>query len=386
MRNKPLYIARLMTLFLQDNLSENEKIEFQEWLDSDPENQKLLDRFAVGGQQEEDIQRLHYFDAERAWEDNKRRRGDEKKTPVSKINLPIAAAVILIALLGVWMMEYFFVQESVPLANVENTIEDVDPAINGANLILADGSVYVVESDQLNISNNTIYLDQNREDRLADVGSIQNAEMVYNTLEVPEAKYFKIQLSDGTLVWINSMSSLRFPSDFSGAERRVYLEGEAYFDVAHNASTPFVVETGGTDVKVLGTKFNVDAYMQEVRTTLKEGSVSVQNGVAELILKPGEYAFSKSDKLIKGEADLEYDLAWVNDEFLFRNDNISTIATQISRWYGVQVKFRGEIDVSKRYTGTVSRKAKLSETMEMLEFVSDLSFKLENNELIVTKK
>lgn len=386
MRNKPLYIARLIPLFLQDNLSESERLEFEEWLHSDPENQKLLDRFRNGGEQEQDILFLQHLNTDRAWLRNNhiRERKKIKRTRTKYFLISIAA--VFVAVFGIWSSLNLFSSHSDHLHDSPEIIGDINPAVNGANLILADGSVYVVESDQLNISNNTIYLDQNRKDRLAEMEQLPSAQLVYNTLEVPEAKYFKIQLGDGSLVWLNSMSTLRFPSDFSGPERRVFLEGEAYFEIAHHTSSPFVVETEGADIKVLGTKFNVDAYKHEVRATLKEGSVSVQNGVEELILMPGEYASSTSDRLIKGKADLEYDLAWVNDEFLFRNDNISTIATQISRWYGVQVKFRGDIDVSKRYTGTVSRKAKLSETMEMLEFVSDLSFKLENNELIVANK
>lgn len=387
MEKKSLHIARLMGRYLRNELSDPEIKEFQDWLDCDIQNQKLLDRFTKQECYKNDLLHLGGLDVEQAWQKNiSRTKGGPH--PV-KFNYQIVAAAILILLVGGWVAYKTLFSSVSTNGDTDSTLivqRDFAPATIGANLLLSDGSRIDLEADQLSIRNNTIYLKGDNETVLTDVNPDQKHEAVYNTLEVPQAKYFKMHLSDGTLVWINSMSKLRFPVNFSGTERKVFLEGEAYFEVAHNPEKPFVVSTEGTDIKVLGTHFNVDSYTSVVRTTLVEGSVLVDNGRDQVRLRPGEYAGSTHESIRRGRADIEYSLAWKNEEFLFKDDNIVTIATQLSRWYGVDVKFRGNIPHQAKYTGSISRQAKLSETIKMLEFVSDLAMEVINNELIISKK
>lgn len=387
MEKKSLHIARLMGRYLRNELSDPEIKEFQYWLDSDIQNQKLLDRFKKHEYYKNDFLHLGNLDVDQAWQKNlSKRKGNIK---LIKFNYRIVAAVVLVLLVG-GSVAYKVLFSSISTnGDTDSTLivqRDFAPATRGANLLLSDGSRIDLEADQLSVRNNTIYLKGDNETVLTGVNPHQKHEAVYNTLEVPQAKYFKMHLSDGTLVWINSMSKLRFPVNFSGAERKVFLEGEAYFEVAHNPDKPFVVSTEGTDIKVLGTHFNVDSYTSVVRTTLVEGSVSVDNGKRQVQLRPGEYARSSQESIRLGQADLEYSLAWKNDEFLFKDDDIVTIATQLSRWYGVDIKFRGSISHHAKYTGSISRQAKLSETIKMLEFVSDLAMEVINNELIISKK
>ena len=182
------------------------------------------------------------------------------------------------------------------------------------------------------------------------------------------------------------MSRLKFPESFGSGERKVQLDGEAYFEVSKDVDRPFIVQANGTDVKVLGTHFNVDAYSKKVRTTLEEGKVEVSNADLAIILQPGEFAESVDGRLNKGYADLAKDLAWHNNEFYFNKDNVQSIVDQLSNWYDVEAKFDQGVNRNKAITGSVDRNVPLSQVLEMLEYVSDLRFKIDGDQLIIKNK
>ena len=388
MTNKPRYIASLINRYLTDDLSNDEYHDLLEWLAEDPANKQLFQRFTDSKHYQKDIKFLLGLDLEVAWQKTKSKRiKTDPKVSIRSNWMKIAVAVLLI-FVGAWFVWQNPVRsiQSDDSTTSEERSHDIDPANGGANLVRSDGSIIKIESEELIIDQGGVHLASGEKERTIEFTKSEQLAKTMNTLEVPKAKYLKILLADGTKVWINSMSKLHFPSDFSVVERRVILEGEAFFDVAEDGDRPFIVESKETEITVLGTEFNVNSYGKTVETALKQGSVLVERGEKSLVLKPGEYAEANEKGIKKSIVDLDYVLAWKNDEFLFHNDNIITIASQISRWYGVEVKFQGEVMYDRLYTGSVSRKAKLSETMDMLEFVSDLSFKLDGNKLIIKKE
>lgn len=386
MNNEPLKTAELIIRFLRNELSEEEILLFDKWLNEHQRNKDLLNRFKDKGYYYEDILRMHQIDLNEAWVRSEQKQKIEANRIIKRRMLYVAASIIFV-LVGTWNIlkmraSYDNELEQGAIARVH----DVEAASAGANLLLADGTSYSLESDLLSVSNKNLYTDEERRDQLLVLKNKESDELVYNTLEVPKAKYFKIQLPDGTWVWINSLSSLQFPIEFAGDERKVFLKGEAYFEVAHDENKPFIVESGDTKIQVLGTSFNINAYSESIHTTLAEGSVSIDNGKTALVLKPGEMAKSAEGEIKREKVDLNYVLAWVNNEFVFKNDNIVAIATQLASWYGVQVKFKGEINYRKTYRGSISRQSKLSETIKMLQFASDLVFEIKDNDLIIKKE
>jgi ferric-dicitrate binding protein FerR (iron transport regulator) len=195
-------------------------------------------------------------------------------------------------------------------------------------------------------------------------------------------------LSDGTKVWLNAASSLRFPTAFVGSERKVEMTGEGYFEVAHNDKKPFLVRAGGMDVEVLGTHFNINAYEDEeaVKTTLLEGKVRASAGHDQaVVLKPGEQArLSQSNAQLStlNNINVEEVIAWKNGKFQFGEAmDIGMVMRQLSRWYDLDVVYDGK--VTGHIGGTISRNVKISEVLKMLEMTGAVHFVIRNREVIV---
>jgi ferric-dicitrate binding protein FerR (iron transport regulator) len=213
---------------------------------------------------------------------------------------------------------------------------------------------------------------------------------------IPRGGQYKLILSDGTKVWLNAASSLRYPSKFTGTDRRVELTGEAYFEVASQLSfagkkTPFIVQLPDQknikrSVEVLGTHFNINAYENELatRTTLIEGKVNIHAGPHQLLLKPGEQArFNSSGKLDKVPGvDLESVLAWKNGVFQFSNADVVEVFRQLERWYDIEIEWKGTIG-NQRFEGIVPRSSQLAEVIKILE-MSGVRIKQEEKKIIVT--
>jgi transmembrane sensor len=206
-----------------------------------------------------------------------------------------------------------------------------------------------------------------------------------NTITTPRGGQYQIVLSDGTKVWLNAASSLRFPVTFTGNLRKVELTGEAYFEVAKNKDKPFTLNANGTSVQVLGTHFNVSAYADDpaVTTTLLEGSVRLVKAETIAMLKPGEQGTSlNSQTVFKIEkADIEQVMAWKNGYFLFDNTDIRTIMKQAARWYDVDLVYQGP--VNKFYGGKISKYKDINELLKNLELTGTIHFKVEGRRVTV---
>jgi hypothetical protein len=275
-------------------------------------------------------------------------------------------------------------------------LKDLPPGRNKAILKLADGSEIVLDDSrkgeiahQQNISINktqngqVIYQldDTNTPTRQSNQTVIQ-----YNTIQTPRGGQYEVVLPDGTRAWLNAASSLKYPVLFSGNERRVELNGEAYFEVAKDASKPFFVKTASQTIQVLGTHFNVNSYTDEqsVKTTLLEGSVKINfnNLNAGIKLSPGEQAVNHAGNVaIIHNADVDEALAWKNGKFLFRNTDLQTIMRQLSRWYDVDVEYEGKT-IIRHYKGRISRNVPVSQVFEILK-TSGLNFIIDGRKIIV---
>lgn len=296
------------------------------------------------------------------------REGMEKQRKTHRLWWSAAAAVALAAVA-------FAILHKTP-APPPVAVKDILPGKTGALLTLANGQ--------------TILLDTAHNGQLAQaVTKTDNAlaikgesETAFNTLNTPRARQEQLVLSDGTRVWLDAESSIRFPETF-GAQRKVEVTGQAFFEVAKNPGKPFIVETPNQTIKVLGTSFNVAAYPGEnTVTTLVEGSVRVVKGSDSLLLTPGQQV-ADDGALRKAPADIELSTAWKNGLTAFHKATIQTIMRQVQRWYDVDVEYKGQLP-ERTFTGEIPRAANLSELLKLFE-ISNIHFTIdaEHKKLVV---
>lgn len=206
----------------------------------------------------------------------------------------------------------------------------------------------------------------------------------YNTIETPAGGQFEVQLPDGTKVWLNASSSLRYPVNFSAKERKVELKGEGYFEVKSDIKRPFKVASKEQVVEVLGTHFNINTYADEpdTKTTLIEGSVKVNRQNVSKILKPGEQATISPSGFEVEKVDVSQAIAWHNGDFAFEGTDLKTIMRQLSRWYDVEVVYEGDIEHVK-FGGSISRSKNIAEILKVLKMTQRVNFKLEGRRVLV---
>lgn len=210
-----------------------------------------------------------------------------------------------------------------------------------------------------------------------------------NMIQTPKGGQYQMILTDGTKVWLNSTTTLSFPMCFPKNQRKVTLTGEAYFEVSKDKKRPFVVCANGTEVQVLGTHFNVNAYSDnsEVATTLLEGSVRMKKGKYSALLVPGEQAVSQnnSSTLTVNKVNVNDMVGWKNGYFIFRDENIVNIMKQLSRWYDLEVIYTSEEVKDREFGGTVSRADNLKELLDYMELTQTIHYKLEGRRLLIMK-
>src|SRR5690606_19611565 len=257
---------------------------------------------------------------------------------------------------------------------------DVKPGGDKAILTLADGSVIdLTERATGEIASQGGMVVTKTEDgqlvyHLENEGL--NSEIAYNSIATPRGGQFAVVLPDGSRVWLNADSKLKYPTSFKGDSRTVELIGEGYFEVERDEKRPFKIKSNDQVVTVLGTKFNINSYEDEgyMRTTLLEGSVQVEKGQQALILKPGEQARVK-ESIQVAKVNTLHSVAWKNGDFIFRNESIRDIMRQVSRWYDVEIEYQGGNE-SLRFGGIVSRAKDLSAVLTMLEKTGQVKFEV----------
>lgn len=295
------------------------------------------------------------------------------------------AAAIALMVLTTGLYKYLQKNTLVPLASTRQFRNDVSPGGNKAVLTLADGSQIILDDVQegtITKQGNTL-ISKAKDGQLvydlSNSGELASAsEIVYNTISTPKGGQYQVILPDGSKVWLNAASSLKFPTKFTGKQRNVELNGEAYFEIEKNKEMPFQVAVNDMKVEVLGTHFNVTAYDDDDfhATTLLEGSVKISNKTGQMLLTPGQQAVvNKSDKIKVFSVDTEEAVAWKKGYFLFNNENIKSIMKKVSRWYDVEVTYQGDM-TNEEFTGTISRFKNVSEVLKLLELTKDVHFEI----------
>lgn len=306
--------------------------------------------------------------------------------------LRVAAAACIILISGLFGYYFFTNKPQQRIAKAETTKklskEDVLPGGNKATLTLGNGKRIILDSAAIGTlarQGNTKIMKLANGLLAYDGKNEKPAEVVYNLLTTPMGGQYELMLPDGSKVWLNTASSIKYPTTFAGNARSVEITGEAYFEIVHNASKPFTVGVGGTTVQVLGTHFNINSYADEatIKTTLLEGSVRVIKGDGVVVLVPGQQStVDKSGKigLING-ADEEDAVSWKDGYFHFKSADLATVLRGLSRWYDVEIVYEGK-KPDQYFSGDIEKNLNLSEVLNILE-KSQVHFKIQGKKLIV---
>lgn len=266
--------------------------------------------------------------------------------------------------------------------------KDLRPGGNRAILTLSNGSTVVLDStgNGFVTQQSNTQIVKTAKGQLSYTTLNQNSkELVYNSVSIPRGGQYQLVLPDGTKVWLNADSSIRFPVAFVGKERKVTITGEAYFEVAKDKKKPFIVSSANMDVEVLGTHFNVSAYAEEsiVKTTLLEGSVKINNKKSEVYLVPGQQSqLNNSGQFsIKNNIDVDKEIAWTKGKFQFNSNTIQEIMLQLSRWYDVEVIYQGKVS-SETFSAIIKRSSNISQVLKLME-ASGVKFDIEGKKIYV---
>ncbi|WP_143307665.1 FecR family protein [Chitinophaga vietnamensis] len=272
------------------------------------------------------------------------------------------AAAAAVALLAVWGAQHFFFRHNA----IAPTAQQLPvPGGNKAILTLDNGATVALDSGNKVIQQGTASIYQKN-------GQIQYSKttgaVAYNTLSTPRGGQFQVVLPDGSHVWLNAASSIRYPTAFTGHERKVELSGEGYFDISPDAQRPFVVSCGGTAIQVLGTEFNVMAYSNEPaqQACLVSGSIQVIHASGKTLLQPGRMAFISANDVTVKTADIEQVTAWKNGQLSLNTTDLKSLMRQVERWYDVEVRYEGTIP-DRQFGGLVSRNTQLSTLIQFLQ-------------------
>jgi transmembrane sensor len=320
-----------------------------------------------------------------------------KKSRKISIYFTVSIAAMFLIVISIWLFE----QQSLKLDNKNQTQatrfkNDVAPGHNGAVLTLSNGQKIILDST----GNGLVTIDGNakvikKEGALRydakPINPSALASMAYNTLATDKGRKWQLTLPDGTMVWLNAASSIRFPLSFIGKERLVEITGEAYFEVKHNGKQPFRVKVENQTIEDIGTSFNVNSYKEEgsIKTTLLEGSIKIEIANTSLvsILKPGQQAeISQANNFdphirIRPDEDMDETMAWKNGNFSFRNADINSIMRQVSRWYDVDISYEGTI--RDTFVADISQKEPISKLLKLLELTDRVHFRIEGKKVTV---
>jgi transmembrane sensor len=396
-------VAQLISGYIQGRLNPKEHDELDEWVGASDENMKLFEELTDEKNIESTLQWYRKIDTEAALKKAKERIGFQRKNHFSAGKILLyAAMVVLIA--GTIFFVYDQRKDGTASAVVKN---DVAPGSNKAVLTLSDGRKIILDSTGVGVlvADGAMKVTQQGGVVKYDSGALaaDSQALSFNTINVPRGGQFKIILSDGTGVWLNSESELRYPVQFAHDKREVALKGEGYFEVQPLTSplTPLLKERGeaakkvsfsvninGARVEVLGTHFNVHAYDNEEGriVTLVEGKVRVKPEAGSRKpeeLKPGEKAVITGDgKITVNKVDTEEATAWKGGKFYFKDATIKTIMQQLQRWYDVDVAFQDPIDHHFN-APDIPRGLPLSKVLKVLEMTKRVRFEVEGRKVRV---
>jgi transmembrane sensor len=382
-------IAELLSKHFTGSLTEVEQEALDNWLNASEKNKALYNQFSSKGFFEEKYLAEAATDTEAVLLEFMER----KDYPISRKhffirNVKYIAAAALFLICG--LVFYQSQKSGIATQDFNAVKENIAPGTKNAILTLANGKkVYLNHSVSGNIGDQDITIIKATDSSIRYQSSDQLQSLTYNELETPDKSEYMITLADGTVVWLNAGSKIRYPVKFVKNERRIELSGEAYFEVTKDKTKPFIIDIGANSVQVLGTSFNVKAYKNDhdIHTTLVEGSVRMMTPAQSMDLKPNEQGIInlRTQHITKIPVDVSLYTSWKNGRFVFEDQPLSEIMSAISRWYGIDVVFENQGARNVTFTGTLKRYDSLNKVINMLEMTEQVKFKKEGSTIYIRK-
>jgi ferric-dicitrate binding protein FerR (iron transport regulator) len=381
-------ISQLIGRHILGQLSDDELQELDDWRHRSPQNEDVYRHLVDAAFLSLEYRRREMINSDRACDEMQlrinRKYGSSKNKYLKTVSIAFASVAAVLAL-ALFLSPLLF-RENKSNTHIEAVVADAAPIVAGstkAALTLANGQKVMLGNDD---SHNLTAIRNAKE----KTGSVSRN---LNLLSTPKGGEFKVTLEDGTVVWLNAQSRLYYPDSFDGDERRVKVEGEAYFKVAKNEKRPFFVETAGQMVRVYGTEFNINSYGENksVYTTLVNGKISlypIESPKAELILTPGNQAiFSKRDASTSvHRVDPEVMTSWRNGKFVFEEQTLEQIMQTLSRWYDFTFEFKNNSIAATEFAGSMSRYSNFNDVLKILEQSGNLKFKVSGHHVVVYSK
>lgn len=388
---KEFHIADLIAKKIRGSISPTEQEQLEYWLEEDSGNKDIYINALNRKNQLEKLEIYQQFNQEKVWSAMENELFPTRKLWSEPRKVLRFAATILLPLIILGGLGYifFFEPSTVSLAEMDNVIS---PGTDKAVLILSDGqAMQLDESTDVSVISDGEARIRNENKQLIYSGQEGETRVVkYNELRTPRGGNYRLELADGSSVWLNAGSSLRFPVNFTDTVRQVYLIGEGYFEVSHS-NRAFIVNTGNMNVKVLGTSFNISAYKEDSQTvtTLVEGSVRVSTGSEETansaLLVPDQQAILvRSEDLLSTRAvDASHYISWTEGKIEFNNDPLEKVMRRLARWYDFEFEFENEKARNFHFTGRLDREENISSILNMLEMTTDVQFVYRKKKILI---
>ena len=384
---KGIEVSRLIVKYLQGCISPEEKVMLDKWLEESSENREIYHRVQGRVNREERQRIIRKLNKRAAWE-RVDRNTKKYRHPILRRCMKYAATIVLpLFMVGVG---FYLIRDKEEIHPVAEMVK-ISPGVTKAELVLADGHKVVLGTETIDslVSEEGVNIVKDG-NGVSYLGNKEEGDLAYNIMRVPRGGEFKVRLQDGTLVYMNSETELKYPVRFVGKERRVYLSGEAYFEVQRDTTKPFIVVMNGNEVRVLGTEFNVRSYEDEKCqfTTLVAGKVLLTTHDHRCIeLLPNEQGIvDPQGDIRKEQVDVALYTAWKDGNFVFRKQSLEHIMEIVERWYDLKVTFEDEWCKQVSFSGNVERYDDFSKLAEMLEATGSVKFRIKNNDIYVTKR
>lgn len=384
-------LGKLVASSFFKDLSEKEQQEFDNWLGEDPSNQILLGKIKNQQYWKKRDENIKLLDKDLIWGNIYKEISPAKAKrifPFRKMMKYAASILILLAMVyGGWSL-YENIQ-----SDLDKPVAQIKPGVSKAQLIYGKQIIELGERDTIfNATDKSVAIEINS-------GKIKYQRDVLNkntkevhTIKIPRGGEYFLTLSDGTKVWLNSDTEIKYPAVFAENERRVYIQGEAFFEVAKESKRPFIVHANGLNIQVLGTKFNVSAYPDDdfVHVTLVEGKVFVNEQISgskqSEILEPSQQAFvSRNDSqgLVVKNVDTDIYTSWKEGKYIFRNESLDAILKKLGRWYNIEVFYDDSKAKNSKFSGILPRFKNCETLLQLMEKTNSVKFEYTENSVLV---
>lgn len=379
-------IIQLIQLYLVGDLSGEEKVKLEEWVSQDPSREKLFKEICNEKSVASDFGIYEKVNKDSAWEKVILKGNIKQKNNARRLGWYKFVAAVMIPLMVV-AVGYFIRETKQGIEPKDTEFASIEPGKSKAILRLADNRVIEITREQ-----------ETRFDVAEGIAATNNlsgmvypeqvamGKAEYNVLEVPRGGEYTVTLSDGTVVYLNSGSELRYPVAFGAERRDVFLSGEGYFEVAKDAERPFFVNADKLKIRVYGTSFNVNTYnIANIETVLVEGKIGIQGNNAEYTVKPGQLALYNREKgtMEIRDVDVRPYVAWKEHEFMFDNESLEEIMNTLSLWYDVDVFFQTASLKQLHFTGHLGRYEEVSHILDAISGVTQVKFSVKGRTIIV---